>query len=144
MVVRKEERIGKILLNNMELQSRMNILFIVLCIVHLLIWAFILFAFLNKRYAYINLFYVIPIIYIIHILPFHSLVEIKKLMYPSDYKEKVEEVEGCIPPLKLWKTLHNTLEKFSFQNPMSVQGMMIFGILSSGYALKGSIQYAKL
>jgi hypothetical protein len=56
----------------------MNLFFIFICLIHILIWIFVLLAFLNKKLAYINIIYIIPIIYILHILPFHILINIKK------------------------------------------------------------------
>ena len=55
-----------------------NPIFIFLWIVHILIWMFVLLAFINKTTAYYNIYYVIPIIYIIHIFPFHILENLKK------------------------------------------------------------------
>jgi len=47
--------------------NNMNIIFIFLAIIHVLIWAFVLLAFIDKRTARINLLYVIPFIYIYYI-----------------------------------------------------------------------------
>jgi hypothetical protein len=44
-----------------------NPIFIFLWIFHILIWAFVLLAFLNEKTAYYNLYFVVPFIYIIHI-----------------------------------------------------------------------------
>ena len=61
----------------MLLNKLLHFLFIILVLVHVLIWVFILFAFLKKETAKINIKYVIPFIYIIHIFPFHFINKAK-------------------------------------------------------------------
>ena len=68
----------------------MNFLFIILCIIHIIVWVFILLAFLNPITAYYNVYYVIPIIYILHILPFHIIISLKKKIYTDD-KEEIDK-----------------------------------------------------
>lgn len=109
--------------------------FVLLCIVHTLIWLFILTAFLNKQCAYYNVYVVIPIIYLVHILPFHIIITLKQKADPENYKLHEEEVyEQMIIP-KYFRMLTDNLEKFCFASPLSTQGMMIFGLLSSIFVL---------
>ncbi len=112
----------------------MNILFILLAIIHVLIWAFILLAFIDKRTARINLLYVIPFIYIIHIFPIHFINESKKQIYPNDWKERASNIEKYMIIPYIFKQIVNFFS-FSFQNPLSCQGMLIFGALTSAYRL---------
>ena len=58
-----------------------EICFFLLVIFHIFIWVFILLAFLNKKTAKINLYFIIPLVYILHILPIHILLYCKKTMY---------------------------------------------------------------
>jgi hypothetical protein len=116
----------------------MNFLFIILCIIHIFIWAFVLLAFLNPKTAYYNVYYVIPIIYIVHILPFHIIVSLKKKIYTDD-NEEIEK-ESTVSKFLIIPYLFNNAQKFfkkySFCSPLSPQGMLIFGLLTSIYRLK--------
>ena len=109
--------------------------FVLLCIVHTLIWVFVLGAFLNKDCAYYNVYLVIPIIYIVHILPFHVLVTLKEKADPENYKIHEEEVYEQMVVPKYFKLTMAKLDGFCFANPLSPQGMLIFGLLSSIFVL---------
>lgn len=116
----------------------MNIVFIILCIIHILIWGFILLAFINPSTAYINVYYVIPIIYLLHILPFHIIVSLKKNIYKDDNVRNDNEHEvykGLIIP-ELFTKLSKFFDTFTTFNPISPQGMLIFGLITSIYRLK--------
>ena len=115
-----------------------SIAFYALCIFHCLIWVFILFAFFNKKSAYINLFYVIPFVYIMHILPLHILETAKEKMYPDDHKERMDAFLESTPfgILKVYVDTQHRLDDYCFGNPIGPQGMLIFGALSSAYALR--------
>ena len=113
-------------------------LFYLICLVHLIIWIFILSAFFNKKTAYINLFYVIPAIYILHILPFHILILLKKIMYPDTY-ENMNDTFGeniSFGLLNKYVELQKVFDKKCTFSPISPQGMMIFGAITSAYALR--------
>jgi hypothetical protein len=114
----------------------MNPAFIALCIVHIVIWAFVLFAFLNPKLAAVNLFYVVPLIYIIHVFPLHFLNKAKESMYPDDWEKRADMVcESLIIP-KIFVDSQRQLETYSFASPISPQGMLIFGAVSSAWALR--------
>ena len=70
----------------------MNIYFTILGLIHILIWTFVLFAFLNKTLAKINIYFVIPSIYIIHLLPFHILESLKSKIYNKNQKIYYKEI----------------------------------------------------
>lgn len=110
-------------------------IFEILCIVHVLIWIFVLTAFLNKNCAYYNVYYVIPAIYIIHILPFHILITLKEKCDPENFKKHEEEFYETLIIPKMFRTVTKQLEGFCFASPLSTQGMLIFGLLTSIFVL---------
>lgn len=114
----------------------MNIYFTILGLIHILIWGFVLLAFLNKTLAKINIYFVIPIIYIIHLLPFHILETLKGKIYNKNqknyYMEKLSKI--LIIPY-YFKRLSIFLNKHCFLNPISPQGMLIFGLITCIFTL---------
>lgn len=112
----------------------MNFVFLLISLIHITIWIIIVFSFLNTKMAHINLFYIIPIIYICHILPFHVLTECEKGIYPNDYKQKFDYIKKNTIIGDLYDKLLDMF-KFSTFNPLSPQGMMIFGCITSAYRL---------
>ena len=115
----------------------LEIVFQSICIFHCLFWIFVLFAFTNKRAAYINLFFIIPIVYIIHIFPFHFLESAKESIYPDDYKVRANKFMENTPfgILKLYIDTQHRLDDYCIGNPIGPQGMLIFGAITSAYAL---------
>jgi len=113
-----------------------EICFYAICMLHVIIWIFVQLAFLNPKLAYINLFYIIPFIYIMHILPFHVLNESKKNMYPNDHEDMIDKFSKLTILPNLHKKAEIVLDKFCFKSPINPQGMLIFGALTSAYALK--------
>jgi hypothetical protein len=118
----------------------MNPIFVLLCIVHILVWLFVLVAFINKKTAYWNLFYVVPFIYILHMLPFHLLNTMKKGMYPDDWEDRTLYINSVIPPVELFTNFQKFTTKHCFMSPVSPQGMLIFGAITSAWALKSSLK----
>ena len=112
----------------------MNPLFLLVSLFHMAVWLFILFAFLTKKTAYFNIFYLIPFIYVLHVLPFHILCKMEESMYPDDYKERFDRVGGYIGVIPLYKKLEKLCENTTY-SPISPQGMLIFGAITSAYAL---------
>jgi hypothetical protein len=113
----------------------MNYLFLLISLIHISIWIIVVFSFLNTKAAYINLYYIIPIIYISHILPFHGLTELKKKISPNNYEKLFNYIKKRTIIAQLYDILLNFF-KFSTFNPISPQGMLILGSISSGYTLK--------
>lgn len=111
-----------------------NIIFTYLCIVHVLIYGVVVFSFLNIELAKINLFYLIPFIYIIHVLPFHILVTSKKMLYKENYSNKQNEFDNISFTIYFIK-LQNILNNYCTFSPISPQGMLIFGALSSAFTI---------
>ena len=114
-----------------------NPIFIFLWIFHILIWAFVLLAFLNEKTAYYNLYFVVPFIYIIHILPLHILEKLKEQIYTdeSERKDNQDTISKILVIPYLFQQLNNFFSK-SFCNPLSPQGMLIFGMITCAYKLK--------
>jgi len=112
-----------------------HLLFYIICLFHYFVWLFVLLAFIDIRTATINLYIVIPIIYIIHILPFHVLTESKKIIIGDNWQKKVEDFHKALIIPDKFINLQKYLNKYCFFNPLSPQGMLLFGIISSSYRL---------
>ena len=109
--------------------------FVFLAILHICIWLFVMLAFLNPTTARINLYYIVPLIYLIHVFPFHFINEAKRQMYPDDWEERTNSICDSIG-LGKFRKLCDLLENFCFANPLSPQGMLIFGAISSAWVIK--------
>lgn len=110
--------------------------FILLALVHTFIWVFVLLAFINSSTAKINLYYLIPLIYILHIFPLHFINEAKQAMYPYDWKERADEINNSMGIPGKFVKLQKSLDKECFANPISPQGMLLFGAITSAWVLK--------
>ena len=106
---------------------------ILIWIFHISFWIFVLFSFVNKKASMINMYYVIPFTYLLHILPFHTLEAAKTYLMENNMDAK-QYVEDKISDLfiipSLFINLKNKLEKYCFFSPLSPQGMMLFGMIS--------------
>ena len=91
---------------------------------------------MNKETAKLNLYYVIPIIYVLHVLPFHVLKETEKNIYKSDWKQRVNDVSDALVIPAAFVKLQGQLESKCFASPMSPQGLLIFGAITSAWSLK--------
>jgi hypothetical protein len=112
-----------------------SLLFNIICIFHILIWIIIIFGFLNKKLAKLNVYIFVPLIYILHILPFHILVTLKQKMYQKTYQKRVKAIEkGLIIPHFVLE-INEKLEKFCTFSPLTPQGLLILGMLTSIYSL---------
>jgi len=99
------------------------------------VWIFVTFAFLNKKTAYINVYIIIPLIYISHLLPFHTIIKLKELARPDSWRDDIAEFTGKVnktmPFGEEFLKFHIYIDKNCYFSPISVQGIMIFGLLSS-------------
>jgi len=111
------------------------ILFTLVALIHIIIWVFVLLAFINIKTASINLYFVIPLIYILHVLPFHIIVTMKKNMYPHTWEHKASTIEDNLFIVNYFRRIQIYCDKHCFQSPFSAQGMLIFGALSSAFVL---------
>ncbi len=114
----------------------MNPLFIGITLLHFLSWGFILFAFLSPKLAYVNLYYFIPFVYVVQILPFHFFNTAKQSIYPNDWRERSNTIGAFLILPAVIEYVRGVFESFSFFNPLSWQGMMIFGAFSSAWSLR--------
>jgi len=115
-----------------------KILFSFLVIIHYLVWIFVLFAFINSKTAYINLYMLVPFIYIIHLFPFHFIVKAKEIIIPDNEKRNEELINYdrfFILPYYFMK-FQEKINNFCIFSPISPQGMLIFGALSCAFVLR--------
>lgn len=110
--------------------------FELLCLIHIIIWLFVMLAFLNKKTAEINLYYLIPFIYILHMLPFHILNSLKHYIEPENTEKKIKDYENSNILSKNFYLFKDSIFKNSFGNPLSPQGMMIFGAITCAWTLR--------
>lgn len=69
-------------------------------------------------------------------MPFHILEKIKQTIYPDDYKERNQKISYSLILPKYFDKVSKALDKKCTFNPISPQGMMIFGCITCVYALK--------
>jgi hypothetical protein len=95
-------------------------------------------AFINPTTAYINVYYVIPIIYLLHILPFHIIILFKSKIYKDETTRNNNEndVSKALIIPDIFNKISKFFNEFSTFNPISPQGMLIFGLITSIYRLK--------
>ena len=115
-------------------------LFFILTIIHMSIWLFVIFAFINKKAAYYNLYYVIPFIYILHMLPLHIINNLKQSLYKSDWLDRADNIQNKLIIGKIHTFVVNIFNK-SFESPLSTQGMLILGLILSSYRLKSHFDF---
>ena len=81
------------------------------------------------------MYYVIPFIFIIHILPFHIINNLKHSLYCSNWLNKAKAIENFLF-IGFFFRFGKKLFKKSFASPLSPQGMLILGLILSSYKLK--------
>ena len=133
-----------------------SITYTFITIIHNLFWLFVILAFYNKKLAYFNLYIVIPVTYVTHILPFHILERLKEIVKDKDMKEISNKPPNDTAPssdnkpadkslddkyksniiVRTYIDIKTNVDSYCFANPFSPQGMLIFGAISSAYALK--------
>jgi hypothetical protein len=114
----------------------MDITFVAVALFHIFFWLFVLLAFLNPNTARINLYYIIPITYVLHTFPFHFLNKIKSDMHPDDWEERADDINKKLIIPKLFTNMIEVLQDYSFASPLSPQGLLLFGAISSAYKIK--------
>ena len=62
----------------------------------------------------------------------------KESIYPEDYKVRVDKFFESTPfgIVKIFVDTQHRLDDYCFGNPIGPQGMLIFGAITSAYALK--------
>lgn len=96
----------------------------------LIVWLFVLTAFIFKDTALLNIFIVIPLIYILHIMPFHIFEEVKHNLCPNEYKKSTKNGGKG-----LYHKILNKSCDYCFKSPITIQGFLIFGMITSVYSL---------
>jgi hypothetical protein len=76
-------------------------IFQLLCLVHIFIWLFVIFGgFISSKICRLNLYIFIPLIYVLHMLPFHILVKYKMKFLNDNLNDfelkntKLHEIDG--------------------------------------------------
>lgn len=119
-----------------------ELLFLITYVFHILIWGFIMFGgFLSPKYAKLIVYFIVPLIYILHIFPFHPLEYIKANLI-KDTKEK-EEKQIIYNYYLVFPFLFDKCKVFfttigSIFNPLSPQGMLILGMIINTQILRKS------
>jgi len=111
-----------------------NIVFYFIHFLHQASWGFMLAGFLHPRTAYWNVYYFIPFVYIVHMLPEHPFNTIKTMLYPDDWRLRIDALTKNIPGDGIQGTAR-LFDQATF-NPFSYQGIMIFGMITSAWRLK--------
>jgi len=96
----------------------MKPLFIFICVIHIAVWMIVLLSFLNKTFAYYNLYYFIQFIYLMHMQPFHILSSMEKNIYPNSYEKKFNKIKKYSIVDELYEIINKKLN-FCFFNPIS-------------------------
>ena len=105
----------------MNYESLRYPVFVVTCLVHLLGWAFVLIAFLHPSTTLINLYIVIPAIYLIHMLPWHPVQTLKgKLYRASALRRMARRLEGILVMPSVFGHFKKKLDEVCTYNPISV------------------------
>lgn len=112
----------------------MDVAFTALAVAHILIWAFVMLAWLHPRAAVINLTVIIPLIYVVHMLPFHVLTAAKQRMHPQTWQQDSKAVEHVMVVPGLFDEVRKAFDK-SYANPLSAQGMLVLGAITSAWRL---------
>lgn len=111
--------------------------FFLLSLLHIIIWVFVLFAFINPTLARINVLYVIPLIFILHTCcPFHILNKAKENMYPNSHEQRFNDIQKQLVLPEWFQILSKQLETRCTFNPLSPQGMLVLGLITSIYSMK--------
>ena len=113
-----------------------DILLNILILIHILGWIYVVFGgFMSENQNDIILYYIIPFVYIIHIAPFHVLVKTKLELIKNEYKGIDIDEESILHDRENNFIIANLFYKlreffsFSFQNPLSPQGLLILGFI---------------
>ena len=103
---------------------------------HIAVWAFVLLAWTHPVAAAWNLALVVPGIYVLHAaLPFHVLESAKARLHPGTWKTDAQEMERALVVPAAFSSAQRWLERRCFLSPLSPQGMLVLGALTSAWAL---------
>jgi len=93
----------------------------------MLFWSFMLVAWIFPETALFNILILLPCVYIIHILPFHPFEIVKNDLCPEELKDSKKNgtTKGTVTGFQ------DKLNKFCTFSPISHQGLMLFGLITS-------------
>jgi len=93
----------------------------------MLFWSFVLIAWIFPETALFNILFLLPLVYFIHILPFHPFEIVKNELCPDELKKSKESntAKGTV------NGIQDKFSKFCTFSPISHQGFMLFGFISS-------------
>ena len=116
-----------------------HILFHFVWIIHIIFWIYIItspFLPFSNVWKY-NIYYVVPLVYMIHILPFHVLCKTKDFLIIDEKEKKNWEhyYTYNIPGLSTISQFREHLQKNCTFSPFSPQGMLLFCLIISVYRL---------
>ena len=110
-------------------------MFILIITVHVLFWIYVLFgSFLGAKHAAIILFWIVPITWMVHILPFHIFGQFEERELGVSNLGKEEKsiainkaISDIFPLLKPWYEVQEWGDRTCYANPSGGQGMLIIG-----------------
>jgi hypothetical protein len=114
--------------------------------IHIIVWVYPIFGgFISVSNAKFILYYYVPFIYILHLLPFHIILNTKLYLIDNtiisktdnkpDNKEYLHNKEHEYTIIKIFHYIHSTFEK-CFANPLSPQGLLILSLIINLYIVK--------
>ena len=104
----------------------------ILVLVHIAVWTFILFAFVDERAARFNVTVAIPLVYLAHCSPFHALTASKQRAC-GDWMQIDDGIVDALVLPRMFKRAQQYAMERCFQSPISPQGMLVFGALTSAW-----------
>jgi len=113
----------------------MNLGIIVIHTAYIMLYVFVCFAFLDQRLAHVNLYYVLPVMYITYLLP-KCPVEYAELAATGGNADERLAYRQSNPVFSIWGALSDKVGNKTFARPLSETGLLVFGGIMSAYALK--------
>lgn len=104
-------------------------------VLHVLVRAFVLLAWAHPVAAAANVFVIVPAIYVAHMLPHHILTTAKAKMRPRTWKQDSDALLDAMVVPGAFVRLQQCLQRVCFMSPLSPQGMLVLGTLTSAWAL---------
>ena len=129
--------------------KNINLLIIhLLAIIHIFIWIYVVFCgIISEKQNNIILYIVLPLIYIIHLLPFHIIGKSKDILADNITNNNNSESSNLITNItnfyKIPMYFENLKSLFnhSFCNPLSPQGLIILSFIINIYLHKYKYNY---
>jgi hypothetical protein len=114
-----------------------------LVIIHIFVWLYVCFGgIISEKQNNFILYIGLPLIYIIHLLPFHILSISKDIIaknITNNTKSESSELIANISDIYIFPNFFGYLRSLfdsSYQNPFSTQGLIIFAFIINVYLHK--------